>query len=380
MRITFILPELSLSGGVKIVAGYAKRLYDRGHHITVVYTPAKPISLKDHVRSWLLGNRSQDWCQGGRVFFENTHFECRMIDRFRPVTDSDVPDADVIVATWWETAEWVAKLSPEKGAKAYFLQHYEIWGGDPRRVDATWRAPLHKIVISRWLADLAVEKFSDKNCSLVPNAIDLDQFHAAPREKNAIPTVGFIYSDVPFKGCDIALAAVELIRQKFPVLRVKCFGGEELKQNLPLPAGGEFTKAPPQDKIREIYSACDAWIVASRSEGFGLPVLEAMACRTPVVATPAGAAPELLADGGGILVEPDNPESLAAGVCRMLESPPQIWRQYSDQAFLTASNHTWDKSVNKMEQALQKTISESFSMAMPDISDVYERKKVLSTV
>ena len=70
---------------------------------------------------------------------------------------------------------------------------------------------------------------------------------------------------------------------------------------MPLPRDTEFHLRPPQDRIRDIYSKCDAWLFGSRSEGFGLPILEAMACRTPVIGTPAGAAPELLGDGRGIL-------------------------------------------------------------------------------
>ena len=43
------------------------------------------------------------------------------------MTDVDVPDGDLIIATWWETAEWVNALSPNKGAKVYFIQHHEIF-------------------------------------------------------------------------------------------------------------------------------------------------------------------------------------------------------------------------------------------------------------
>ena len=71
---------------------------------------------------------------------------------------------------------------------------------------------------------------------------------------------------------------------------------------VPLPPGSMFVRQPAQDMIRDIYGQCDVWLFSSRSEGFGLPLLESMACRTPVIATPAGAAPELCAGGGGITV------------------------------------------------------------------------------
>ena len=99
--------------------------------------------------------------RGERTKTSISHFDyvdvpLHVIDRFRPVTDRDVPDGDVVIATWWETAEWVAKLSPRKGAKAYFIQHYEVFDYTPhRRVKATWRMPLYKITISKWLEPIS---------------------------------------------------------------------------------------------------------------------------------------------------------------------------------------------------------------------------------
>ncbi|MEE2679611.1 MAG: glycosyltransferase family 4 protein [Myxococcota bacterium] len=63
-------------------------------------------------------------------------------------------------------------------------------------------------------------------------------------------------------------------------------------------------------------------VVPSRYEGFGLPAAEAMACATPVVATRAGALPEVVeTGGGGILVERDQPEALAKGIAHLLDQP-----------------------------------------------------------
>src|SRR2546428_6934540 len=132
--------------------------------------------------------------------------EVRYINSHRPVTAADVPDADVIVATWWETAEWIESFPEAKGAKAYFLQHYEVHANQPvARVDRTWRLPMHKITISHWLADLARDNFGDGEVSLVPNAVDLQQFQSPPRGKQDVPTVGLMYSLVAFKGCEGSL-------------------------------------------------------------------------------------------------------------------------------------------------------------------------------
>ena len=71
-----------------------------------------------------------------------------------------------------------------------------------------------------------------------------------------------------------------------------------------------------------LYRRAALVVVPSRHEGFGLPAAEAMACGAPVVATRAGALPELLRVGsGGVLAERDCPESLAQQIAGLLEAP-----------------------------------------------------------
>jgi len=276
----------------------------------------------------------------------------RVVDRFRPIVDADLPDADVVIATWWETAEWVAGLSPSKGRKAYFVQGHECFEHTPHeRVQATYRSPLRKITIARWLVDLMRERYGDATSILVPNAVDHAAFDAPARDKQAIPTVGVMYTDVSCKGCDVALNAVAIARQTVPNLRLRSFG-HGLSPRLPLPIDTDFIANPTPEQLRQSYSACDAWLFGSREEGFGLPILEAMACHTPVIGTPAGAAPEILADGAGVLVPSDDPASMARAVvdiCRMENTP---WRRLSEAAYARAAQYSWEPVSAKFEAAL----------------------------
>jgi glycosyltransferase involved in cell wall biosynthesis len=360
VKITFVLAQADLSGGVRVVSIYAERLKRRGHEVLIVARPSRAPTLREKARSALTGRALPAAARTGPSHLDDLDVDVHFIDAHRPMRPGDVPESDVVIATWWETAEWVEAMPESKGAKAYFLQHYEVHAGQPvARVERTWRAPMHKITISQWLVDLARDHFGDTSVSLVPNSVDLQQFSAPPRGKQAVPTVGVMYSVVPFKACEVSLKAVELASRVVPKLRLVAFGTSDPAPEMPMPAGSEFRKQPPQEVLREIYGKCDAWLFSSRSEGFGLPLLEAMACRTPVIATPAGAAPDVCAGGGGILVPRDDPAAMARAIEKVVAMSDPAWRDMSAKAHATASRYTWEDATTLFEAALRQAVERS---------------------
>lgn len=357
MRITFVLEAASLAGGVRVVAIYAKELMKRGHRVCIISTQRPPYSMRHKIKSLLKGKGWPGYPPLGPTHLDGLGVEHRVLNSYRPVRDADVPDADVVVATWWKTADWVAALSPQKGAKAYLIQHYETWGGPPGEVDRTWRLGLHKIVISKWLADLARDKFGDEHYSWVPNSVDTEQFFADPRDKQPVPTVGLMYATIPFKGIDISLKALELAKKQVPDLRVVAFGKEQPTAELPLPEGSKMVYLPAQEAIREVYRQCDVWLCGSRGEGFHLPPLEAMACRCPVVSTRVGGPMDVIEDGrNGYLVEVEDAAGLADRLVKVLTFDPKRWRAMSDAAYTTATRYTWAQATDRLEGAFEKAM------------------------
>ena len=123
---------------------------------------------------------------------------------------------------------------------------------------------------------------------------------------------------------------------------------------LPLPQGTYFSFNPPQDEIRNLYAQCDVWLTASRAEGFNLPALEAMACRTPVVSTRTGWPEEAVRTGwNGVLVDVEDLSGLVKGVASILSSSQQDWQSLSAHAFETAASISWEQSSAMFEQALR---------------------------
>ena len=355
LRISFVLPLANLSGGTRTIAIYARALAARGHRVTLVSTNRPGPRLRSRLKGLVLGRGWAGPPPLGPSHLDGTGLPHRRLPTARPVVDADLPDADVVVATWWITAEWVAALSPAKGAKVQLVQgnDAEVVGLPTARVEATWRLPLHRVVVSRWLADLARARQAVGEVSYVPNGVDTGHFTAPERGRRAVPTVGLVYADTAVKGCDVALEAYERARRALPDLRLLVFSSEPISPRLPLPPGAALHLQPDQGDIPGLYAACDAWLWPSRSEGFGLPILEAMACRTPVIAAPAGAAPELLAEGGGVLLPEAAAEPMAAAIVRICGLPDAEWRALSARARAVAEAHGWERSVDLLEQALQ---------------------------
>jgi glycosyltransferase involved in cell wall biosynthesis len=80
-----------------------------------------------------------------------------------------------------------------------------------------------------------------------------------------------------------------------------------------LPAGVSLLGYVDKAELPSVYSGAAAFLYPGIYEGFGLPIIEAMACGAPVVTSQTGAAPEI-AGGAAILVDPFDVESIAAGL------------------------------------------------------------------
>lgn len=357
MRISFILPFASLSGGVRVIATYARELTEAGHEVHVI---SRPLRVKTSpLRSLLnrITGAAQARARENRTtpfldFLGDRHV---VLDRFRPVTARDVPDGDAVIATWWETAASVAALPPEKGKKFYLLQDYETFGNLPaEEVARSYALPLHKIAVSGYIRDCIRDNHGVSDISIIPNAVDTGQFDAPARKKTTPLTVGFLYHAHPRKRADLALQAVLAAKRQVPDLRVVAFGRGWPEEDFGLPDWVDYHQSPPQAEIPGLYAACDLWLFTSAYEGFGLPLLEAMACRTPVLATRAGAAADLIDGTNGALMEPD-PEAFATRIAEVAQMRPDAWQVMSEAAYQTAHSYTWTDAATRLVTEIQTT-------------------------
>ncbi len=357
LKINFIIPFKSLTGGIKVVLEYANQLTELGHEVKVIYPfipyyfGEKKFNFKD--RWWQLRGLLANAIRGNRIHWFKLKAK---LTRIPWITDYFLPDADIVVATAWPTAHSVAKLSNNKGRKFYLIQGYEIWQGPKDRIDASYRLPLKKIVISSWLKKVMQEKFGDDCVQLIGNGVNLEEFYNEDKRFNHPPRVLLMYHDLEIKGFKDAMQAIQLVRHKRPDFKLVMFGA---KSGNGLPKDGEFHLKPVGEQLRRLYCSCDIFASASWLEGCQLPPMEAMACQCAVVASNVGGIPEYAIAGETALVfEPRDIRTMANHIIYLLDHPEEL-KRISFAGYNHIKNFTWETCASKMERFFLDELNES---------------------
>ena len=175
-----------------------------------------------------------------------------------------------------------------------------------------------------------------KGIAVVPLGVDAERFRPAPVPEDVRRRYGlsaaedyvlYVGSEDPRKNLTVLLRALAGVCPAAPRVRLLKVGaahhpGERqrlrrLAADLGIDHAVRFLDHVPEDDLPRLYNAAAVCVLPSRYEGFGLPVLEAMACGTPVVCAAAAALPELAA-GAACLFPPDDPAALAQTLLDLL--------------------------------------------------------------
>jgi glycosyltransferase involved in cell wall biosynthesis len=352
MRITFILPDVTpvINGGVMVVYEYANRLSRRGHIVTVV-----------HPRNWMQMVGPIQWAKarlwpisvrmryGGPVPWMQVDPQVRqlLVPDLRP---QFIPDADAVVATFFRTAPYVHDLPASRGRKYYLIQHYETWAGSKEDVEATWRLPMHKIVISLWLRDIANDLGVLDQTTHIPNGIDLSGLSITQPIEARAARAAMLYHKNEMKGSTEGIEALKLVKKQIPEFGAALFGTSERGEEIP--DWIEYTQLPSRDALRKLYNSAVVFLQASRTEGWGLTSTEAMACGCALVSTDNGGSRDFAIDCDTALVVPvQDVDAMAASVIRLLQDAPLRFA-IAERGEQCARKFPWDRAVHAMEKAL----------------------------
>ncbi|MBI2104343.1 MAG: glycosyltransferase family 4 protein [Candidatus Omnitrophica bacterium] len=210
----------------------------------------------------------------------------------------------------------------------------------------------------------------DSRIRLIPNGVDPAHFAETPdaavvaqyRERHQLPdgqpvigTVGRLASG-GIKGLDLLLGAAHALRQEQPNLHILIVGEgprrpllERLVRDLGLAAHVRFAGAAADVRVplavMQVFAFPVRW-----QEGFGLALIEAMAAGKPIVATRAGAVPDIVEDGrSGLLVSPEDPASLAQGIARLLRDPAAASRMGREAQARVREAFSLEQMIERLE-------------------------------
>jgi len=249
----------------------------------------------------------------------------------------------------------------------------EYWGGWAYRnfIRAYLTGTLKADVVvtpSKWTADDIKRHFPGTSARLetIHDAVDHTVFRRVDRRiflrQFGLPEgrryMLYVGSEQPRKNVPAVIRAFISARKEFPNLTFLKIGRADevsgypvhqqiLQQLAAADLSGQalFFDDVPDELMPAAYSAADAFLFPSLYEGFGLPVLEAMACGSPVVASNVTAIPEVAGDAV-MLVPPNEDDAILEALSRILRDQ-RLREELSARGVKRASQFSWDEMARK---------------------------------
>jgi glycosyltransferase involved in cell wall biosynthesis len=202
---------------------------------------------------------------------------------------------------------------------------------------------------------------------VAPNGIDHARFRPTDKRVPGEPYVLFVGVEHPRKNLRGLLAAFARLKRELrcprlrlikigpPGYRARQFRRQTLRAiaELGLEDDVHLVGRVEDALLPAYYSGAECLVMPSLYEGFGLPVIEAMACGCPVVASDRGALPEVVADAG--LVSSPDEDSLAASIWRIL-GDPELKASLRGRGLARAARFTWDAAARQTQRIYRRTL------------------------
>lgn len=214
--------------------------------------------------------------------------------------------------------------------------------------------------------DFAVDR---DQLQVVPLGVDAEVFRPPQHPRVPGRIVAMASADTPMKGIGPLLEAVAKLRTERAVelvLVAKPIPGGPTEQLIDDLAIGDVVRTVngiDDAELADLLGSAEVACVPSLYEGFSLPTVEAMACGTPLVASRAGAIPEVAGPDGlcADLVTPGDPEALAAGLAGLLSSPQRRQQLGEAGRRRVLDKYSWKSvaaaTVDCYAEAIERTAS-----------------------
>ena len=359
LSITFVLPGACTApvGGAKVVYEYANHLSRRGHRVTVIHPASLSIDMPFRAKSRsalaYLYRRVTGLYRPTRWFRVDSPVRLLWVPS---LSQRYVPDGDVVIATAWQTAEWVASYPSSKGRRCYLIQDYEHYMAGSteirERIARTYHLGMTHMAVAPVIADLLASLGASRP-TVIENGLDVQKCRVVvaltAAERNLI---GFPMRLETFKRTEDAVAALAIVRTKLGHVKSWSFGGPRPDW---MPDWVDYYERPTDEQLVDLYNRSAVFITPSQWEGWGLPGSEAMACGAALVSTDHGGVRAYAVHGQSALLSPARDvKSLANNICLLLADPPKRVAM-AKRGVQSIQRFTWPTAISKFEEFLLHT-------------------------
>jgi len=336
MRILVVVNEFppeKIAGTAMATRALAEQLVARGHEVMVVVTTSCPAQKQAQIQQagyelvWL---QSRPF-RGSGSFWRIWQTWCHA-RRFKPqLIQGQAVSCGLVAAVVGR----LLRIPSICYAQGYDVYQATAW---QKRTEIRWgcRWPSRLLAVTRDLADAIHEVIGDHPLQIMPHAFllpkTLMERESARAEYNLLGDTCMVLSVgrlEHFKGHDLLLQAWPTLLKQNSEAQLWIAGSgsslailQQQARQLGVESSVHFAGQLKADDVHGLMAAADLFVLPSRSEPFGIVLLEAMAHGVPVVASRVGGIPEVVPERGSVaLVEVDNVEALTTAMADNMKAP-----------------------------------------------------------
>ncbi|MFN7138625.1 MAG: glycosyltransferase family 4 protein [Limisphaerales bacterium] len=359
MNVAIPISRFDSSGGIRVLTVLANGLAARGYHVSFVVPRGRHSSyfpLHKEVSVHVIGHDAGDSLIGGLIKKVQLGF--------------GVPrNQHAVIANAFMTAYSVKfnKLIGRTERGLYFVQHYEPMafgehGHGPswlkrlktKAAEYTYSLGLECVTNSQWTARMLREKHHAESI-VAPLGVDTAIFHPNPvvhESEDRSSIIMAIGNNNPIKRFGLFAETAQVLQSR----RNFNFRIASHNPSLFQISGVEAAGISPKNdhEMARLYHEASVFVSTSESEGFGLPLLEAMACGTPVVTTDSGGIHDFCKNRMNCIIVPSaRAEDLADAVMEIV-SNHELRNKLIKNGLDTAKLWTWERLIDVFDRLLKE--------------------------
>jgi len=325
MKISFVEPHLKIYGGIRRIIEIANRLAARDHDVTIFHSDGSPCK-------WMRCNvKIKSYAE----VLKEEH-DVIIYNDPNPIDYNLVKKAKAKLKIFYILELYNKQLLKEVNLKIYLPRNRRML-----ILKKSLYSPYLKLSNATWGKKWLKENMNI-DTSLLLGGVNTKMFHPVKVERYPNEIRILCSGDRrERKGTKTILEAIEIAKKEEPRIVLDTYHNKEI----------------PQEKMAEKYSSADIFVEGSWQAGWNNPVVEAMACKIPVVCTDIGGVKDFaFHEKTALLVPIKDPKAMATAILRLIKDE-NLRNKLRENAFNHIRQFDWDKSTKILEGILSSELN-----------------------